>query len=393
MKNSKMLVCLFLALALPISILTGCVKAPDVPTGAFETGEQTNTNATVTPEPQAENEPASTADMLYSDAIDENGFWKDLMALDYIEMFDYRGIEIPNDIHQVSDEALQTEVDNVLANYGSPTQITDRAVVDGDTLNIDFVGSIDGVEFEGGSTGGMGTEVTIGVTQYIDDFLAQLIGHMPGDTVNVEVTFPDDYGETTLQGKDALFVTTINYIAGDTIAAELTDAFIAENLSATYGWETISDMKNDLRSNLRKLSIEQYLMEYFTTKVNVISVPTQLSDYQVNIMLNYYEEYAGYYGMELSELLASEGLNSTDELIDQYYEFNMQNATYYLVLQAIAEDAGLSVNDKDIADYFTETYGSSDYSEQEAQFGMPYVKHTVLCMKVINYIVDNAILL
>ena len=96
----------------------------------------------------------------------------------------------------------------------SSTLSTDSSltVEDGDTVNIDYVGSIDGVEFDGGSTNGQGTDLTIGSGLYIDDFEEQLIGSHPGDTVDVNVTFPEDYSSQDLQGKDALFVVTINGI-------------------------------------------------------------------------------------------------------------------------------------------------------------------------------------
>ena len=97
---------------------------------------------------------------------------------------------------------------------GTSTLSTDTSltVEDGDTVNIDYVGSVDGVEFDGGSTNGQGTDLTIGSGLYIDDFEEQLIGSHPGDTVEVNVTFPDDYSSEDLQGQDALFEVTINGI-------------------------------------------------------------------------------------------------------------------------------------------------------------------------------------
>lgn len=93
--------------------------------------------------------------------------------------------------------------------YSTDTALT---VEDGDTVNIDYVGSVDGVEFDGGNTNGAGTDLTIGSGRYIDDFEEQLIGAHPGDTVNVNVTFPEDYGNEELNGQDALFVVTVNGI-------------------------------------------------------------------------------------------------------------------------------------------------------------------------------------
>lgn len=96
----------------------------------------------------------------------------------------------------------------------SYTLLTDTSleVENGDIVNIDYVGSIDGVEFEGGSTGGQGTSLEIGSGTYIDNFEEQLIGSHPGDTVDVVVTFPEDYGVDELNGKEALFVVNVNGI-------------------------------------------------------------------------------------------------------------------------------------------------------------------------------------
>lgn len=89
---------------------------------------------------------------------------------------------------------------------------TSLTIEDGDTVNIDYVGSIDGVEFEGGNTKGNGADLVIGSHTYIDDFEEQLIDHHPGDSVDVTVTFPEDYGKDELNGKEALFKVTINGI-------------------------------------------------------------------------------------------------------------------------------------------------------------------------------------
>lgn len=85
-------------------------------------------------------------------------------------------------------------------------------VEDGDAVNIDYVGTIDGAEFSGGSTNGRSEDVIIGSGSYIDDFEEQLIGHHVGDTVDVTVTFPEDYVDADLREKEAVFTTTINGI-------------------------------------------------------------------------------------------------------------------------------------------------------------------------------------
>jgi trigger factor len=85
-------------------------------------------------------------------------------------------------------------------------------VKDGDTVNIDYVGRIDGVAFEGGDTKGQGAQLTIGSGTYIDNFEEQLIGSHPGDEVKVTVTFPENYGNEELNGKEAVFDVVVNGI-------------------------------------------------------------------------------------------------------------------------------------------------------------------------------------
>lgn len=111
---------------------------------------------------------------------------------------------------QTADTNTESLSDNNASGYSTDSSLT---VENGDTVNIDYVGSVDGVEFDGGNTQGMGTDLVIGSGSYIDDFEEQLIGAHPGDVVEVNVTFPDPYeNNTDLSGKEALFTVTVNGI-------------------------------------------------------------------------------------------------------------------------------------------------------------------------------------
>ncbi|MEG0833731.1 MAG: FKBP-type peptidyl-prolyl cis-trans isomerase, partial [Oscillospiraceae bacterium] len=184
MKRITKGLCVVMAAVLLVSVFAGCKKKDDADTENFN----------------------------YSAALGDDGFWKGVKASKLVTLPEnYLSIEIPANVHTITDEAVGVEVGKLMDTFAKAEQLKNRAVADGDTLNIDYVGSIGGKEFEGGSTGGGGTSVTVGTTQYIDDFINQLIGHKPGDTFNIEVTFPDNYGKEELNGKDAVFVTTINY--------------------------------------------------------------------------------------------------------------------------------------------------------------------------------------
>lgn len=335
---------------------------------------------------------------LYSKGIDENGFWKGIKALDYIKDFEYEGIAIPSEVYEVTEERLQYQIDTLMSGYIARNKITDRAIADGDTVNIDYEGKVDGVVFEGGSTMEVGVDVIIGKTNderdaqdtlsFLDGFLEELIGHMPGETINIEVTFPDDYYEEQLRGKTAVFTTTINYIVE---REELTDAFVAEHLSESDGWTTIEEMRAGMRAQIQKNLVRQYIMQYLATKVSTKSVPDSLIKYQEKILLNDYQELADYNGIELEEYLKTvEGFSGIEECMEEAQDSLIENATYTLVVQAVAEDVGISVTDEDIENYFSEHLWSSDVSTQTDYYGLPYVKQGVLGQKVVDYIAENA---
>ncbi|MDR1823793.1 MAG: FKBP-type peptidyl-prolyl cis-trans isomerase [Bifidobacteriaceae bacterium] len=332
-----------------------------------------------------------TAAFDYSEGLDDNGFVIGVTAKDYVELPNYEAFPVPASVANITDEAVQSEVDSILSGYGEATQVTDRAVVDGDTVNIDYVGSVDGVEFDGGTTNGAGTDVTIGTTTYIDDFLEQLIGHMPGDTFDINVTFPDDYGVDELNGKDAVFVTTVNYIS-ETILPDITDAWVAENLSESYGWNTIAEMQDGIRASLRETAIQNYIYEYLTTEVQISEVPQAMLDKETNAMLAYYQSAADYYQVTLEEYLSTyEGLASLDELYEASASSIQTTVVYALVVQAIAEDAGWTVTEEDLAAFFLANAGSEDYSTYEAEYGLGYLKQLVLAQNVIDYIYEHCV--
>jgi trigger factor len=261
----------------------------------------------------------------------------------------------------------------------------DRAVEEGDLVNIDYVGSVNGFELENLSTEGMGTEVIAGSTDYIDDFLTQIIGHKPGDTFDISVTYPEEFGKEELNGKNAVFVTTVNSIIVES-AAELNDDFVIKNLSEIYGWTTVDEMRENVTKGLLNKSIHDVVFEFLTTKVSVKSIPKKLVDYQVQSMFVYYQSNAESSGMTLEEYTR----NTPSELAYNNLPDINAKAVYCLVTQAIAEDLGMSVSEDDLKTYAAENIGSDGYAAMLAQYGLPFVKQTVLCQKVAEYIVYNA---
>lgn len=332
---------------------------------------------------------AGTDSFNYSEGIDENGFWKGVTAKDFVELFAYDSMKIPAEKVETTDDEVQEKINTGLSSNATKAQITDRAVVDGDTVNIDYVGSVDGVEFDGGNTDGKGVDVTIGVTTYIDDFLEQLIGHKSGETFEVNVTFPDVYeNNPALAGKDAVFQTTVNHIVEEVIP-ELTDAYVTETY-AEEGWKTVADLKSGIKQELENTKKQDYIQNYLSSEVTVTSIPDSILKHQENIMISYYRQYAEYMGVEMDEFLSTYlGVSTLEELTENNLEKNKQAATYYLVVQAIAEDAKISVTEEEAKASF-EKNGSPDFDTYKDEYGIGYLKQVALCQKVSDYIAEKA---
>ncbi len=233
--------------------------------------------------------------------------------------------------------------------------------------------------------------MVIGQTQYVDDFIDQLIGHNTNDSFDITVTFPDDYHQTELRGKDAVFAITINAISV-TGLPQITDDFVAQNLAANYGWTTVAEMNETVQAGLSRDSRLTFVRDYLLNQIPVKDIPDSVMEYQKQSMLSYYQSQADSYGLALNDYVSQAlGLADVDELV-QEAETDLRNAAIYsLASQAVAEAAAITVSEQEVSDYFLETTGSEDYSLYAEQDGMPYLKQVVLWNKVVALIIDLAV--
>ena len=323
----------------------------------------------------------------YSSIYTEQGYLKNITAANLVQDIDLDQFEITQEMTSITQEELNTALTSFYAYYPvEATKIYDRAVKDGDTLNIDYVGYVDGEAFDNGSTQEKGTSVTIGVTSYIDDFLEQLIGHKPGDSLSVHVTFPDDYSEETLQGKDAVFETTINHIE----ESVYDDAYASANFKELYGWTSISDVEKGVKEQLIASRIKEYIYNTLNEMKLEKDVPETLITYQENMAQTYYQNYADSYGVELEAFIQTYlGYDTLEEMQEKERATYTANAQYSLVSMAIAERENFKIDDETLSSYFLENMGSSDYSEYEATYGLPYLKHIVLSDMALDHLYNT----
>ena len=327
----------------------------------------------------------------YSIGLLDSGFYEGVTALEYVTLPKLEGIVISKDLQTVSEDAVQAEINSVLASYAYTEEIRDRAVENGDLVNIDYVGRIDGVAFDGGNTMGAGTTVTAGSSEYIDDFLTQIIGAKPGDTVMVEVTFPTPYSNPDLSGKDAVFETVINYIVGDTVTPELTDAFVQENLQASYGYTGAAEMKEDIRQMLQKDQMTSYVLEELYANSTFRQVPEKLVEDQCEFMRVELGNMAYYNNVTLSTVLNYYGWDSLESAYAAQRETFRMYAEQYLACQAVAEKLNMTVDEAAIENYFAEVMAGAKAESYIAYYGRGYVAQDVLVNMVTTYLLDNAV--
>ena len=325
----------------------------------------------------------------YSLGLTTDGRFEGIAAKDYVTLGQYTSLTYPEEVTSVKEEDIQTRIDSIMSSHTYTNEVTDRAVQDGDTLNIDYVGKVDGVAFEGGSTDGKGTQVTIGVTSYIDDFLEQLIGHQPGETFDIEVTFPDPYeNNPDLAGKDAVFTVTVNHIV-ETYTYELTDDFVADNLQADYGYTSIADMREKIAADLHDTQVYNYMIETVLENCPVSEVPQKLVDNEITITVKQLKYQALQYNMDASTLFTYYGVADEDAFRTTYEEDIRERISQYLVMMAIAEDAGLIATEQDVKDYFLEEMDTEDYSEYVKNYGYGYIYRAVTFNNVGNYLQEQ----
>ena len=304
----------------------------------------------------------------YSDGLDENGYWSGIRALDYVTLpEDYASIPLKKADIEPTEEDVQSQIDSLLSQNTTTQQITDRAAADGDTVNIDYVGTVDGVAFTGGTYSGY--SLTLGSDSFIDGFEDQIVGHKPGETFEVNVTFPDGYSDSTdaegnavvLSNKKAVFSVTLNYISEE-ILPELTDAWVEENFSSTDGVHTVEDLRAEYQKMLYQNNLNTAVMNYLLANSTFKDLPKEVTDYQVNQCLNYYYTMAQHYGYDLDSFLqAAAGYNSADDLLDAMSDSITEYAREALLYQAVAEAMDIAPTQEQIDTYtaYTETYGAN----------------------------------
>lgn len=309
---------------------------------------------------------------------------------DYIKLGKYKGIEVNVVQKEVTEDHVDAAIQMALLESGATANdVSNRAAISGDTLNIDFVGYHNGEAFEGGSAEGF--ELTLGSNRFIDGFEDQLIGAELNTEVDVNVVFPEGYNNDALSGEPALFKVKINGIQN----FDLTDDFVKD----TMGFDTEEEYRVSLREELVKFNTDNIKSkkenDIYTAVIDgsEIEMPSNLLDYYESDIKTLYNNIAASYDMDLEGFVTASGY-SVDSFEEDVKEYAENMVTRELVIKAISNTENIELTEDEFQTKVTEYVEEYGYESNEAfleEAEIDVLKDDLLFNKVIQFLVAESI--
>ena len=327
----------------------------------------------------------------YSAMLNEDGSIKDVDVTQYVKTFDVNDVKIAKSDVEFTDEDMEENIKNQLETYKELSTDAELTVADGDEVNIDYVGTMDGEEFEGGSA--QAYDLTIGSNSFIDDFETQLVGSHPGDKVTVDVTFPDPYeNNPDYAGKDASFAVTVNGIYQ---LGEFNNAFVKKNLSQ-YG-NTVKEYKEEIKKTNEESNLAAAVNNYVNDHISADSYPKDYLKHLKSLQMtmdqqefDYMAQMYAAYGMtfDYADVMAYKQASSTEEYEKMLTEAAQKTCLTNMAYQELAAQAGITVTDEDYDAFLEE---NSVTEENQESFGRAYlIQNYILPEKVRDYLAEHA---
>lgn len=309
---------------------------------------------------------------------------------------EYKGVEYTASVTEVTDDMVQAQVDNLLSQYSVSEPLASGKVQSGDIVNVDFVGSVDGVEFAGGSTQGQGTDITLGMGGMIPGFEEGIIGHEVGETFDIDVTFPEVYeNNPDLAGKDAVFNITINSCQRVTYP-EYTDEFVASYTDAASREEYETNTRNSLEeyyTNTNKSANRTAIMTVIINNTTIIEYPEQEMQNLVDETVKNVEDEAKTYGYDLElYVTAVYGMASEESFVNYISGLVEDYLKEKIVVCAIAKAENIEITDEDIEaaeKLVMNAYGIDEKEELYEQYTKDDITYYAIAEKVFDFVLEN----
>ena len=387
----KKKVCLALIACILTGALIGCEKkeTPDQNTTVTENSVQESTeenSESVTASSESAEE-SSAVSQVATDGIS----LKDIDVESYVTIGKYKGIEVEMPDYGITDEDVESYMVDVYSSYVTEDMgIKDRPVAEGDTVDIDYEGKKDGVAFDGGTA--QGQKLGIGSGRFIEGFEEGLVGVMPGETVDLNLKFPDDYGAEELAGADVVFTVKVNYIMpegyDDAIIAQMGYEGVENEQQLR---EYLKNMMNEYMASMTGSSKETVILQTFIDSCEFKELPEDL--------LAKYKKLAD---TALTNAAAAQSMTA-EEYVKSYYgqdyeefltEYSKEALKQGMAMQAIANKENIVVSDEELDEnllQYAKNMGMETIEEFIGTNSKEDYRESMMFDRVLEFITENAI--
>ncbi len=320
-------------------------------------------------------------------------FTATVTVLPEVELGEYKGLSAEKEEAVVTDDDVEAELKRVADRNSKLIAIEDRPVQDGDTVNIDFEGSVDGVPFEGGTA--KGYTLVIGSGSFIPGFEDQLVGANLGSEMDVNVTFPEDYHSEELKGKAAVFKVKVNEIKFKQLP-EIDDEFASD----VSEFETLEEYKADIRKKLTEQAQARAERKFEDDIIKsavdnaACDIPEVMVNNRLDDMMRQLDMQLQYQGLNLQGYLKMMGMEESQVRAD-YRENAQRDVKTQLVMDKIAQTENIEVTpeeyDSELA-RMAESYKQTveEMKKHLHEDDIEYIKNSIERKKTIALLVESA---
>lgn len=386
---------IMLVAAMTIStILTGCGKNKqnDVTESTTESSEQTdNSSSTESGDKGIVNiDGSSEGEVVDISTLYEKSAYETLNFDDYVTIGDYEGlITLKESNYTVSEEDIQAEIAYYCSLFSTSEIITDRVVEEGDVVNIDFAGTVDGEAFDGGTASDY--NLGIGTGNFIDGFEDGLVGVMPGETVELNLTFPEDFSET-LGGKDVVFTVTVNHIYGAEIPAEFNDELVVELTSGDY--TNTEDFIEYIKMYILTQKKQEILSTFKEELAKITEITGDLSEFieeEYEHGVEYYTTYASALGYSLADFSVICGYADEQEFLDDIRKDSEEYVNEKVMLYAFGYKIGYEMSEEEVkegAERIVSLYGYGSVASLLVQYNESIIRYDIFGDLIVDQIIN-----
>ena len=309
-----------------------------------------------------------------------------------VKISSYKGMKIKEFAYTVKDEEVDAEVNRVLDRNARKVEVTDRAAANGDIANIDFVGTVDGVKFDGGEAEGF--DLTLGSGQFIPGFEDQVVGMNVGETKDVNVTFPENYQAENLKGKAAVFAVKLNGLKAKELP-ELTDEFIKE----ATGSESVEAYKAKAKERLQQQAdrranddTENSILDAIAANTEA-EIPQAMIDTEVDNLIKKFEYQLMYQGLKLQDYLDFLKVTEAD-FRKNYEEQAKATVLKQLIISQIIKEENIEATEEEVDAKVAEQAASVEKSAEEYKKNMDprqfdYIRSDIVITKLFALLKAN----